>query len=71
MFYSCKVKLRDITQEHCERPAAVSIGIFQVQNFLMPRLKVEDNIKIYLQEIGWRVLTGFIWIRIGTRGTLL
>jgi len=44
MLYSHKVQLRDITQEHCERPAAVSIGIFQVRNFSTPRLKGEDNI---------------------------
>ena len=28
----------------------------------------EDNIKMDLQEVGWRVWTGFIWRRIGTGG---
>jgi hypothetical protein len=28
----------------------------------------EDNIKMYLQEVGW---TGLIWLRIGTGGEVL
>jgi hypothetical protein len=28
----------------------------------------EDNIKIGLQEIGWGVWTGLIWLRMGTGG---
>jgi hypothetical protein len=31
-----------------------------------PRSKWEDNIKMDLQERGWRAWTGLIWIRIGT-----
>jgi hypothetical protein len=31
----------------------------------------EDNIKIGIQEIGWAVWTGSIWLRIGDRGGLL
>jgi hypothetical protein len=26
----------------------------------------EDNIKMDLQEVGWRARTGLIWLRIGT-----
>jgi hypothetical protein len=33
-----------------------------------PRLKLEDNIKIDLQEVGLGAWTGFIWLRIGTGG---
>jgi hypothetical protein len=29
------------------------------------RAREDDNIKIDFQEIDWRVLTGFIWPRIG------
>jgi len=53
MLYSHKVKLGDVTQKHCERPAAVSTSIFHARNYLTPRLKWEDNIKMDLQEIGW------------------
>jgi hypothetical protein len=31
----------------------------------------EDNIKIGIQETGWAVWTGSIWLRIGDRGGLL
>jgi hypothetical protein len=31
----------------------------------------EDNIKIGIQETGWAVWTGSIWLRIGARGGLL
>jgi hypothetical protein len=30
----------------------------------------EDNIKMDLKEIGGRIWTGFIWLRIGTSGRL-
>jgi hypothetical protein len=30
-----------------------------------------DNIKMDLREIGWYVLIGLIWLRIGTSGGLL
>jgi hypothetical protein len=36
-----------------------------------PRRRWEDNIKIDLQEVGWGIWTGFIWLRIGTGGWLL
>jgi len=32
----------------------------------IPRRKWENNMKMYLQEVGWKVLTGLIWLRIGT-----
>jgi hypothetical protein len=30
------------------------------------RCRWEDNIKLYLQEFGWREWTGLIWLRLGT-----
>jgi hypothetical protein len=36
-----------------------------------PRRMWVDNIKNELREIGWRVWTGLIWIRIGISGRLL
>jgi hypothetical protein len=36
-----------------------------------PRRRWEDNIKMYLQEVGWGAWTGLIWLRIGTGGGLL
>jgi hypothetical protein len=36
-----------------------------------PRLRWEDGIKMYLREIGWRLWSGFSWLRIGTVGGLL
>jgi hypothetical protein len=36
-----------------------------------PRRRWEDGIKMDLREIGWGVLSGFIWLRIGTVGGLL
>jgi hypothetical protein len=33
-----------------------------------PRCRREDNIKMDLQEVGWRKWTGLIWLRIGTGG---
>jgi hypothetical protein len=33
-----------------------------------PRRRLEDNIKMDLQEVGWRAWTGFVWLRIGTGG---
>jgi hypothetical protein len=36
-----------------------------------PRRRWEDNIKMDLQEVGWRAWTGLIWLRIGTGGGLL
>jgi hypothetical protein len=38
-----------------------------------PRRRLEDNIKMDLQEVGWGegVWTGFIWLRVSTGGGLL
>jgi hypothetical protein len=36
-----------------------------------PRRRWEDNINMDLQEVGWGVWTGLIWLRIGTGGGLL
>jgi hypothetical protein len=36
-----------------------------------PRRRWMDNIKMDLRKIGWVVLTGFMWLRIGTSGCLL
>jgi hypothetical protein len=35
------------------------------------RRRWEDNIKIYLQDMGWVAWTGLSWLRIGTGGGLL
>jgi len=29
----------------------------------------EDNIRMQLTEVGWKMWTGSIWLRIGTSGT--
>jgi len=31
-----------------------------------PRCRWVDNIKIDLQEVGWKAWTGMFWLRIGT-----
>jgi hypothetical protein len=36
-----------------------------------PRRRWEDNIKMDIREIGWKVWTEFIWLRIVTNGGLL
>jgi hypothetical protein len=33
-----------------------------------PRRRWEDNIKMYLQEVGWGAWTGLSWFRTGTGG---
>jgi hypothetical protein len=33
-----------------------------------PKHRWEDNIKMYLQEVGWGAWSGFIWVGIGTGG---
>ena len=33
-----------------------------------PRRRCEDNIKMDFQEVGWRVWTGLIWLKIGAGG---
>jgi hypothetical protein len=35
------------------------------------RHRYEDNIKIYLRELGWKTWTEWMWIRIGTGGGFL
>ena len=32
------------------------------------RPRLEDNIKMDFQEVGWRVWTGLIWLKIGAGG---
>jgi len=32
---------------------------------------MEDNMKMYYHEMGWRMWTGFICLKIGTNGRLL
>jgi hypothetical protein len=39
--------------------------------FRRPRLRWDDNIKIYLQEVRMVAWTGLIWLRIGTADGLL
>jgi hypothetical protein len=36
-----------------------------------PRRRWEDGIKVELREIGWRVWSGFNWLKIGTVDGLL
>jgi len=36
-----------------------------------PRRRWKDNTKMDLQEVGWGVWTGLIWLWIGTGGRLL
>jgi hypothetical protein len=36
-----------------------------------PRRRWEDGIKMDLMEIGWGLLSGFSWLRIGAGGNLL
>jgi hypothetical protein len=36
-----------------------------------PKRRWEDNIKMDLRQIGFRGMTGFIWLTIGTSGELL
>jgi hypothetical protein len=36
-----------------------------------PRRRWVDIIKMDLRRIGWGVLTGLVWLRIGTNGDLL
>jgi len=33
-----------------------------------PKLKWKDNIKADLQELGWSICIGLIWLRIGSSG---
>jgi len=36
-----------------------------------PRRRGEDNIKMYLQVVGWWAWTGLIWLRVGRTGGFL
>ena len=36
------------------------------RQFGRPRSRWEDNIKMDLQEVGWRAWNGSMWFRIGT-----
>jgi hypothetical protein len=36
-----------------------------------PRRRWEDGIRVDLREIGWRVWSGFVWLRMGTVGGML
>jgi hypothetical protein len=36
-----------------------------------PRRRREDNIKMDLKEIGWKLWIGFTWLRVGTCGDTL
>ena len=33
-----------------------------------PRYRLQDNIELDLEEVGWRAWTGLIWLRVGTGG---
>jgi hypothetical protein len=37
----------------------------------IPRLRLKDNIKMYLYDVGWGAWIRSIWLRIGTDGGLL
>jgi hypothetical protein len=39
--------------------------------FGKPRRRRSNNIKMYLQKVGWGIWTGSIWLRIVTDGRLL
>jgi hypothetical protein len=36
-----------------------------------PKRRWEDGIRMDLKEIGWEMVSGFYWLRIGARGGLL
>jgi hypothetical protein len=36
-----------------------------------PRHRWKDEIRMYIREIGWKVWTGFVWLRVGSSGGLL
>jgi len=50
------------------------IGVYRIlvgksegkRPFVKPSRRWEYNIKMYVQEVVWGVLPGFIWLRIGT-----
>jgi hypothetical protein len=50
----------------------VLVGIAERKRPLgISRYRWEDNIKIYIQEIGSGAWTGLFWLRIGISGVLL
>ena len=56
--------------EEMEVACRVLVGISEGKRPLgRPRRRCEDNIKMDLQEVGWRPWTGLIWLRIGAGGT--
>jgi hypothetical protein len=36
-----------------------------------PRRRRENKIKLYLKEMGWELVDGLIWLRLGRGGGLL
>jgi hypothetical protein len=63
MWHLWRRERRDAYRILVRRPERRTLG--------RPRRRLEDNIKMYLQEGGWRTWTGLIWLRIGTGGGLL
>jgi hypothetical protein len=49
----------------------VNILLRRLRQESMWRIKVEDNIKIKLNEVGLRLWVGFIWLRVGASGERL
>jgi hypothetical protein len=49
----------------------ILVGRTERRTLGRPRRRWEDNIKMNIQEMGWRTWTGLIWLRIGTGGGLL
>ena len=53
-----------------------SIGTYRIlvgkpegkRSLARPSRRIEDNINMDHQEVGWRTLTGLIWLRIGKVG---
>jgi hypothetical protein len=43
----------------------------EIRQLGRPWRRWEDNIRMVLTEIGWRVRIGFMWLRIGTDCRLL
>jgi hypothetical protein len=57
--------------EEKRNASEVLVGKHEVKRTLArPRHGWQDNIKIYLQEIGGGAWIGLIWLRIGTNGIL-
>jgi hypothetical protein len=41
------------------------------RQLVRPKYRWKDNIKMYLQELGWSICIGFVWLSIGSRGELM